>query len=184
VYGRSGPGKLIAQVQVLFTTGTTLGLSDRDLLERFLHHGRESGEAAFTALVERHGPMVLRVCNQALGDPHAAEDAFQATFLVLSRRAGSIRRHDSVASWLFGVASRAAAQIRLAEARRRRYERRGAIARAERETEGPDLSGPWPELHAEIALLPPNYRVPIVLCYFEGLTHEQPQPGSVGRSGP
>ena len=109
MYERRGSGKLLEHFQVLFTAGTAVGLTDRDLLERFLHQGRESGEAAFAAPVERHGPMVLRVCNQALCNPHAAEDAFQATFLVLARQAHSIRRHDSVASWLFGVASRAAA---------------------------------------------------------------------------
>ena len=79
-------GKLSDQIQVLFTSGTAIGLTDRDLLERFLHDERQAGEAAFTALVTRHGPMVLRVCNQVLGDRHAAEDAFQATFLVLARR--------------------------------------------------------------------------------------------------
>jgi hypothetical protein len=87
----SAPGRVLEQVQVLFTTGTALGLSDRDLLERFLNHGRESGEAAFTALGERYGPMVLRVCDQALCDSPAADDAFQATFLVLARQARSIR---------------------------------------------------------------------------------------------
>jgi RNA polymerase sigma factor (sigma-70 family) len=173
MYRASGTGTLLEQVQALFTTGTAVGLSDSDLLERFLNHGRESGQAAFTALVERHGPMVLRVCNQALRDPHAAEDAFQATFLVLARKARSIRQRDSVESWLFGVASRAAARIRMMEARRQRYERRGASVRACGDNGVPDSSGPWSELHAEIALLAEKYRVPIVLCYFEGLTHDQ-----------
>jgi RNA polymerase sigma factor (sigma-70 family) len=173
MYGASGKGGLLEQIQVLFTAGTAVGLSDRDLLERFLHHGSESGEATFTALVERHGPMVLRVCNQALRDPHAAEDAFQATFLVLARKARSIRQRDSVESWLFGVASRAAARIRMMEARRQRYERRGASVRACGDNGVPDSSDRWSELHAEIALLAEKYRVPIVLCYFEGLTHDQ-----------
>ena len=173
MYGASGTGGLLDQVQVLFTAGTAVGLSDSDLLERFLNHGRESGQAAFTALVERHGPMVLRVCNQALRDPHAAEDAFQATFLVLARQARSIRQRDSVESWLFGVASRAAARIRMMEARRQRYERRGASVRACGDNGVPDSSGPWSELHAEIARLAEKYRVPIVLCYLEGLTHDQ-----------
>ena len=175
----SASGTLLQRVQMLFSAGTAVGLTDRELLERFLHHGRESGEAAFTALVERHGPMVFRVCNQALGDRHAAEDAFQATFLVLARRARSIRKHDSVASWLFGVACRAAARIRMVEARRQRYDRRGAIVRAHRRIDVAVSSEPWPELHAEVARLPENYRVPILLCYFEGLTHEQ----AAGRLG-
>ena len=169
-----GSGNLLGQVEVLFKAGTAVGLTDRDLLERFLSEGRESAEAAFSALVERHGPMVRRVCNQALRDRHAAEDAFQATFLVLARRAGSIRRRDSLESWLFGVASRAAAQIRMVEGRRQRYRsRRGAKVRAENQTASPDAVVSWSELHAEIARLPEKDRVPVVLCYFEGLTHDQ-----------
>ncbi len=117
--------------------------------------------------------MVLRVCNQALKDPHAAEDAFQATFLVLASQSGSIRKHDSLGSWLFGVACRAAARIRMTEARRQRYERRGSNVQAIGNTDSLDSSEHWPELHAEIARLPEKYRNPIVLCYFEGLTHEQ-----------
>jgi RND family efflux transporter MFP subunit len=172
-------GALLEQVHILFTEGTATGLADGELLDRFLHDGRESGEAAFNVLVERHGPLVLSVCNQALRDRHAAEDAFQATFLVLARQARSIRNRDSVGSWLFGVASRAAARIRMMEARRRKYERRGASVRAHGEPGGGGASDAWPELHAEIARLPEKYRIPIVLCYFEGLTHEQ----AAGRLG-
>ena len=161
-------------IQILFATGSAIGLSDRDLLERYLSHERDSAEAAFSALVERHGPMVLRVCNQALSDRHAADDAFQATFLVLLQHARSIRKHDSMESWLFGVACRAAARIRMLEARRKRYELRRALHQPSDQagslSETPD---PWPELHAEIARLPEKYRTPIVLCYFEGLTHDQ-----------
>ncbi len=170
---------LFEQVQILFRTGTAAGMTDRALLERFLDQGRENGEAAFQVLVERHGPMVFRVCNQALRDRHAAEDAFQATFLVLARQARSIRKADSLESWLFGVASRAAARIRMLEARRQQCERRLANVRADGESDVPDPSENWPELHAEIARLPEKYRIPIVLCYFEGLTHEQ----AAGRLG-
>ena len=81
------------------------------LLERFVAGRDESAEAGFAALVERHGPMVLRVCRQILGDAHDAEDAFQATFLVLARRAGSVRERDSVASWLHGIARRVASAV-------------------------------------------------------------------------
>src|SRR5262245_43448163 len=81
--------------------------SDAQLLERFLGHGEQ---AAFTTLLGRHGPMVLGLCRRLVRDEHLAEDVFQATFLVLARKAGTIRRRDSVASWLHGVASRLARQ--------------------------------------------------------------------------
>src|SRR5262245_5251258 len=87
------------------------GLCDGALLERFL---ADRNEASFTILVERHGPMVLGVCARLLGDVHAAEDAFQATFLVLSRRAAAIRNKESVGSWLHGVAQRIASRARAA----------------------------------------------------------------------
>src|SRR5436305_1149674 len=90
----------------LFDVGTMAGLSDPQLLERFANRRGEASELAFAALVERHGPMVLRVCRRALGDRDAAHDAFQATFLVLATKAGSLRRRESLGSWLYGVALR------------------------------------------------------------------------------
>ena len=168
----SRPDALVRQFEDLFTAGAVGGLSDGELLERFLQDRSTAGEAAFRALVERHGPMVLRVCNQTLTDRHAAEDAFQATFLVLARQACSIRKRASMTCWLFGVARRAAARIQVAEARRRRYERQ-STPRLAVLTSQPESSESWPELHAEVERLPEKYRVPIILCYFEGLTHEQ-----------
>jgi RND family efflux transporter MFP subunit len=166
----------LRQIEGLFHAGIAGDLSDSELLERFLRHSDSIGEAAFEALVDRHGPMVFRVCLQALNDRHAAEDAVQVTFLVLARQAGTIRKRPSVSSWLFGVALRAAARIRMEEARRRLYEMRSAersaaLIRARQEPR--DSDDPYPELHAEIDRLPEKYRVPIVLCYFEGLSHEQ-----------
>src|SRR3954465_7952330 len=98
--------------------------ADRQLLERFLTSGAESAATAFKTLVQRHGPMVWRVCYRVLTDRHDAQDAFQATFLILAKQARSIRNRDSIASWLYGVALRAARGIRSAQARRRRHERR------------------------------------------------------------
>ena len=97
----------------LFDAGTAGGLTDRQLLECFAAGRDPSAEAAFEALVLRHGPMVMRVCRGTLGDLSDSHDAFQATFLVLVQRCRSIRRLDSVGSWLFGVASRVARQARL-----------------------------------------------------------------------
>src|SRR5262249_21892340 len=173
--GGSASRRRLWQLEDLFRAGTVGDLSDGELLDRYVRCRDDVGGAAFAALVVRHGLMVFRVCRQVLDDPHDAEDAFQVTFLVLARQAGAIRKRPSVSSWLFGVARRAAARIRMEEARRRRYEARSAersSARYAARPEPPDPD-PDPELHAEIERLPENYRLPIVLCYLEGLTHEQ-----------
>jgi RND family efflux transporter MFP subunit len=164
--------EVLRQCQGLFHSGIAGSLSDGELIEAFLDSREDFRDAAFLALVNRHGPMVLRVCNRTLHDPHDAEDAFQATFLVLVRRAGSIRKRPSVASWLFGVACRASAGLRLKEARRRRSERRRAALAESFRACRPAVEGAL-DLHAEVGRLPEKYREPLVLCYFEGLTHEQ-----------
>ncbi len=127
-------------------------------------------------LLERHGPMVLHVCRRILGDRHDAEDASQAVFLVLARQARSIRRTDSVASWLYGVAARVAARARLDAARRRLRERRGAeVMMSIRDVDHGDQDGAeaWSELYQELGRLPERFRLPILLCHLEGLTYEQ-----------
>ena len=127
-------------------------------------------------LVERHGPMVLHVCRRILGDRHDAEDAAQAVFLVLARQSRSIRRTDSVASWLYGVAARVAARARLDAARRRAARAPGAeAAMAIRDVDRDDRDGSetWPELYEELGRLPDRFRLPILLCHLEGLTYEQ-----------
>jgi RNA polymerase sigma factor (sigma-70 family) len=159
----------LKHLHTLYRVGVLGDLSDAQLLERFLAGLDEGAEAGFAALVERHGPMVLRVCRQVLGDPHDAEDAFQATFLVLARRAGSVRRRDSVASWLHGIARRVAMHARADTARRRRHERQSAATRDLETRDEADIEG-WPELHEELARLPSAYRESVVLCYMEGLT--------------
>ena len=165
-------GSYVDGFRTLFEVGTLTGLSDGQLLERYLRRGDDSAEAAFRALVDRHGPMVLRACRGVLRDPHAAEDAFQATFLILARKGGSIQKRDSVASWLFGVARRVAIR---SDARRRRRsvrERQGvAMDEAiDRSREFPESLG---EIQAEVDRLPERFRAPIVLCYLEGLTQDE-----------
>jgi RNA polymerase sigma factor (sigma-70 family) len=159
-------------VRTLFGIGRIADLTDGQLLERFAARPGEEAELAFAALVERHGPMVFRVCRRILDDPHDAHDAFQATFLVLVRQAATIRRRDSVACWLHGVAYRTASQSRAAAARRRRHERNAAeqVRRSFRE-EGSDE--PALVLHEELERLAARYREVIVLCDLEGQTHEQ-----------
>src|SRR6478752_2849692 len=115
--------RMFGAISRLFRTGTAAGLSDSELLERFLLRHDEAAEAAFAALVERHGPMVLAVCRRVLSDTHDAQDAFQATFLVLVHKASTIRKRGSIADWLHGVALRVAAHTRADSARRRAVER-------------------------------------------------------------
>jgi HlyD family secretion protein len=166
-------GAALNDIEVLFAHGTAAGLTDVHLLERFLVEGGDAGEAAFTALVKRHGPMVLRVCRGELHNLHAAEDAFQATFLILARQARSIHHRSSLASWLYGVARRVARRARLDRARRAARERLGARMiedQVRQVSEPPEL---LPEVQEEVDRLPERYRSPIVLCYLEGRTHEE-----------
>src|SRR4051794_37786339 len=95
------------------------GASDGELLDQFNARRDDAAEVAFTALVRRHGPMVLRVARQVLGDGYGAEDAFQATFLVLARRSGSVRRPELLGNWLYGVALRTALEAKTRDGRRR-----------------------------------------------------------------
>jgi RNA polymerase sigma factor (sigma-70 family) len=166
--------ELLRDIQILFESGTASGLTDRQLLERFIHH-RDA--AAFEVLVLRHGPMVLRVCRNLLHDPNDAQDAFQATFLILVRRSSSIRRLDSVGSWLYGVACRAAARVRVGAARRHAVEERAAsrVVEAVEPDEADDIDRGelGPIVQEEVRRLPEKYRAAVVLCYWEGQTQEQ-----------
>jgi RNA polymerase sigma factor (sigma-70 family) len=145
------------------------GLSDRQLLARFVG---SRDEAAFAALVRRHGPLVLGVCRRVLRDCHDAEDAFQATFLVLARRAASLSVGDSLGCWLYGVAYRTALEAHTMSARRRARER------PMKDMPHPVVSQPeaqdWrPLLDRELGLLPEKYRSAIVLCDLEGRTRRE-----------
>jgi RNA polymerase sigma factor (sigma-70 family) len=163
-------GAVLRHIHRIFGAGTVSGMSEGELLERFVSC---RDEAAFEALVVRHGPMVLGVCRQVLRDPDAAEDAFQATFLILVRKAGTLRRRELLGNWLYGVAYRVALRARAEGARRRQRERPGGEERAvepARETMPDDLR---PVIHEEVHRLPEKYRIPVVLCYLEGQTHEE-----------
>jgi RNA polymerase sigma factor (sigma-70 family) len=146
------------------------GLPDEDLLDRFLGPDEAAAEEAFRVLERRHGPLVLGVCRQILGRIHDAEDAFQATFLMLARKAGGIRHRWLLDRWLYLVAYRIAVHSRADSARRRRLERHGAELSVA--SPDPERDPAWSELravlHGEVNRLPENYRGPVVLCYFEG----------------
>jgi RNA polymerase sigma factor (sigma-70 family) len=165
----------VQHFRTLFHLGTVAALSDAQLLERFATRNGEVAELAFAALVERHGPMVLRVCRRILANPHDAEDAFQATFLILLRRAGSVRKLDSVASWLHGVAYRVSSNARCAMARRQRHEEVVARRALPEATAATEVRDPEFEaaLHQELHRLPEKYREAVVLCDLEGQTYEQ-----------
>ncbi len=150
--------------------GGTLLPSDAQLLRRF---AGDRDEAAFALLVERHGPLVLGVCRRVLGTVHDAEDAFQATFLVLARKAGSIRDPDLLGNWLYGVASRIARKARASMHRRQTQERQVSLLpslAAPASSVDPDLG---PVLDEELARLPEKYRAALVLCYLQGKTNEE-----------
>jgi RNA polymerase sigma factor (sigma-70 family) len=162
-------GRLIQRLH-----GTTLAhaheMTDADLLESFV---TRQDEAAFEALVLRHGPMVLGVCRRILGDSHDAEDAFQATFLVLVRRAVSIVPQEMVANWLYGVAFRTASKARAMNIKRRAKEAQvleRPVADAHEELFWRDL---LPVLDRELLNLPDKYRAPIVLCDLEGKARKE-----------
>jgi RNA polymerase sigma factor (sigma-70 family) len=141
------------------------GAPDGQLLELFLLH---RDEGAFAQLVRRHGPMVLGVCARVIGNAHDAEDAFQAVFLVLARRAGSIAPRDLVGNWLYGVAYRTALQARGRRLRRQTRERQVTEMPHPCAPEVVDLEALHQALDAELDRLPTKYRVPVVLCDLEG----------------
>jgi RNA polymerase sigma factor (sigma-70 family) len=144
--------------------------SDSQLLHGFLT-GAQPG--AFAAVVHRHGPMVWQVCCSLVHDAQDAEDAFQATFLVLVQRAASIRRPELLGNWLYGVAYRVAVRARANAARRRARERNGVEMIAVSSEGNAGVDDLRPVVHAELQRLPQKYRAPLLLCYFQGKTSEE-----------
>ncbi len=160
-------GQVLCRFGLLLRAWAADDNGDGPLLERF---ACARDEMAFTALVQRHGAMVLGVCRRVLGHEHDSEDVFQATFLLLARKAPSIRNKASVASWLHGVAYRLALRARTGAARRRAHEQRAARPDRAGEALGDDLRT---VLDEELGRLPEKYRLPVVLCDLQGQTHEE-----------
>ena len=168
-------------LETLWCAGTCAGMTDAQLLAQFLAGRDQAGELAFEVLVKRHGLLVERVCRQVLDDPGDIHDAWQAAFLVLARRAQAIRKRESIAGWLHGVALRVARRTKTSAVRRHIRDRRTneAVHALEAQRPGDVESCPIEReeraeaVHHEINRLPEKYRAPIVLCYMEGLTHDE-----------
>jgi RNA polymerase sigma factor (sigma-70 family) len=159
---------LVGYLQRLTSATVHAEATDRQLLESFT---KTRDEAAFRALVQRHGPLVLGVCQRSLRHRHDAEDCFQATFLVLARKASAVHWHNSVAGWLHQVATRLAAELRVREARRRRREKHAAQLRpAQMAAEVRELGA---ILDEELHSLPEPYRAPLLLCCLQGRSRDQ-----------
>jgi RNA polymerase sigma factor (sigma-70 family) len=171
--GRGQSTAILDQFRTLFGVGALGPLSDEQLLDCFGSGGGEASEPAFAALVERHGPMVLGVCRRVLGDDHLAEDAFQATFLVLARRSRTIRDRDALGPWLHRVARRVARRSKVRSDRGRRRERPEAGEVAVMSEDLAERNEIRAVVDDEVDRLADSYRLPIVLCDLEGLTHEQ-----------
>ncbi|OAI50296.1 hypothetical protein AYO44_05780 [Planctomycetaceae bacterium SCGC AG-212-F19] len=162
------PAGVLQYIRALVAPARADTADDAALLHRF---AAQRDEAAFVALLQRHGPLVLGVCRQVLADPHAAEDAFQATFLVLARKASSLTCRDSLGPWLHRVALRAATKVERAAGRRHAREQEAGAMQSH--SDDPPPAADWqPILHEEIDRLPTKYRTPVVLCYLNGQTHE------------
>ena len=169
------------QVRTLFEVGAVGTMTDGQLLELFTARRNDDiAEFAFEALVKRHGPMVMGVCRRILRDSHDSADAFQATFLVLARRAGGVRVDDSLGRWLYGVSRRVALQARASAARRLSREVAGAepaeianldsACHRQRDRDQEDL---FAALDEEVARLPEKYRAAVMLCDLEGTKHDE-----------
>jgi RNA polymerase sigma factor (sigma-70 family) len=163
------PAALVARLRAVADPA-----ADRDLLRAFL---TDRDEPAFAALVSRHGPMVLGVCRRVLGNPHDADDAFQATFLVLARKAGSVRRPELLGNWLYGVAVRCAKRAKARAAKRQAREQ--PVIDWPAPEAGPDWRDVRPVLDEELARLPDKLRAAVVLCELEGV----PRPEAATRLG-
>ncbi len=163
-------GGLVGQIGRLFERGTVAGLPEGQILQRYAVH---RDDAAFEALVGRHGSTVLGVCRRLLRDPNDVEDAFQATFVILVRKAGGLRDQEALGPWLHGVAYRVASRARADAARRRRRESPDERAMALALAPAPSREELRRLLDEEILRLPDKLRLPVVLCLLEGRTYDE-----------
>jgi RNA polymerase sigma-70 factor (ECF subfamily) len=160
---------VLRHIRHLAGTRPAENLSDGQLLDRFI----AGQDEAFAALVYRHSGLVMGVCRRTLHHAQDAEDAFQATFLVLARKAASIRNKEAVGSWLYGVAYHIAMEVKTRAARRRAHERQAHDMPRSDSFAEETWSELQPVLDQELHRLPEKYRLPLVLCYLQGKTHRE-----------
>ena len=163
-------GTVLHHLRQMLSPSVSGEATDRQLLQRFID---QNDEAAFALLVDRHGPLVLGVCRRLLDDSHDVDDAFQATFLVLVRKAAALPWRDSIAAWLYQVAYRVAVRIRMTRARRRTTEREVDDMPMNDDPQATDRHELRQVLDEELQRLPAKYRTPLVLCFLEGKTHQE-----------
>jgi RNA polymerase sigma factor (sigma-70 family) len=158
---------VIRQLRRAMLRQVAVGKTDGQLLASFIE---QKDEAAFEALVHRHGPMIFGVCRRVVGNHHDAEDAFQATFLVLALKASTVRPSERVANWLHGVALRTAMKVKATTTKRRRREKQVTEMPEPEAVQQEQWRDLQPLLDQELNGLPENYRLPILLCDLEGKT--------------
>jgi RNA polymerase sigma factor (sigma-70 family) len=164
------PNPLLHHIRHLVGSVPAAALTDSQLLERFLTH---RDDTAFEVLVRRHGPLVFGVCRRVLHNAHAAEDAFQATFLILARKALSLVRRERLGIWLYKVAYRIALRARANEIRRQQCESQAARNRLCPASQTASPCDLVVALEEELQRLPARHRAPLVLCYLEAKTNEE-----------
>src|SRR5262249_54637634 len=161
--------RVLRDVRRTFAVRAAGELTDGDLLRRF---SRDRDEAAFATLLQRHGPLVWGGCRRVLHDANDADDAFQATFLVLARKAGSVGQPDRLANWLYGVALRVAQKARAAAAQRHARQQQVTDMPAAEPSREADWNDLRQVLDEEVQRLPEKFRLPVLLCCLEGRTRE------------
>src|SRR5262245_9977315 len=166
----SHTAEVFRQVMRSVANGDWSAMSDQEMLRRF---SRDNDQAAFAALAGRHGGMVFGVCRRALAHQQDAEDACQATFLLLAQKAKRVRWQPSVANWLYTTARKVARNARVAAQRRARRERRAAVPESVPPAERMTVRELLAALDEELDKLSPRYREPLILCYLEGLTRDE-----------
>src|SRR5215472_9372202 len=167
---KSGMHAAMRELGTLFNEGAVGMLSDGQLLDRFVERRDAS---AFEAIVERYGPLVWGVCRRVLRDHHDAEDAFQATFVVLARKAASVMPREKLGNWLYGVAFQTAMKARATRAKRWVRERPAGEMTEPAAVADEHADELLSRLDREVARLPEKYRLPIILCELENKTHRQ-----------